>query len=110
MATMTIIVDTKVLEKKTLYKGTTRKIVVSKYYDFNGEIIDQGRDTINYDADASIEIISEKIEHKYGRTDPVIFDVWTLLVNGEKICEDLEITGYKAQKTQLLIEGCIGAG
>ena len=43
--------EVKVLSKKTLLKGTTKKIVVNKYWDSHGDEHDWGTDTTNYDSE-----------------------------------------------------------
>lgn len=100
-------VDRKVLGVKTLLKGKVKRIIVKKYYDLNGSIINEGQDMLDYRREREFEITSTK-EKMYGKT----FNWWNIKVNGKSIDDEWELTSYKfdKQNKQLILEGCTGAG
>jgi len=90
---------------KTLLKGKVKQIVVRKYYNLDGTIIDEGTDTTNFDVEKDFEITSKR-KQIYGYR----FDWWTLTVDGEAFGTEFEITKYKLDGDRLLLHGCTGAG
>ena len=87
---------------KTLYKGNFSKIQISKYYDLDGMIIEEGSEELKLEPNTDVKIVSK--QSRWG------FENWLVLVNGKDVCEDVEVTGYKALNDRLVIRGCTGAG
>lgn len=110
METHTIKLDTEVVGTRTLFAGKTKKIELNKYYDLDGTIINEGKDTINYDSEVPFEIIEKKIKYNWEYISPQVLERWEIKVNGMRICTDVELTGYKVLKTKLVLSGCTGAG
>jgi len=102
--------ERKILNTKTLIKGTTKKIEVNKYWDSHGTEVDWGQDTVNYDSEKTFEIISHDVEFSSEYIDPVIFEEWEILVDGKRFDHEFELTGYKLLKTKLVLHACVGAG
>ena len=101
----TIKLPTKTFGKKTLFKGKAKKFIINKYYNLDGSIIDEGQDKIEFDSDKEFEIFEEKRKiYDYE------FEVWTMIVDGKPFATDYELTGYKVQKTQVVLRGCTGCG
>ena len=90
---------------KTIYKGNFSKIQISKYYDLDGMIIEEGSEELKLEPNSEVEI-KEKKSKLYG----INFTTWLLFVNGEKVETNVDITGYKALTDRLAIRGCTGAG
>ena len=109
METHTIKTTSKVLSTKTLLKGKTKKIIVNKYWDSHGNEVDWGTDTTKFDTEKEFEIIEEQVERDFGFSK-YTFDEWKIIVDGKRFDTGYELTGYKAQKTQLVLHGCVGAG
>jgi hypothetical protein len=103
----TVEVPTKILEVKDLLEGDVREIVVDKYYDLDGDIINEGRDTFKYDLGAAFKITSTK--KLMWETE---FEDWNILVNGERLDKEWELTSYKYDRKnfRLILKGCTGAG
>ena len=109
METHEIKQEVKVLSKKTLLKGTTKQIVVNKYWDSHGDEHDWGTDTTKFDSEKEFEIIEEQVEHDFG-FNKFTFDEWKIIVDGKRFDTEFELTGYKYLKTKLVLHGCVGAG
>lgn len=109
METHTIKTSSKVLSKKTLFTGTTKKIEVNKYWDSHGDEIDWGQDVTNFDTEKNFEIIEEKVERDFGFSK-YTFDEWHIFVDGKRFDTEFELTGYKSLKTKLVLHACVGAG
>lgn len=109
METHTVKLDTEVLSTKTLIKATTKKVVVKKYYDLDGQIIDEGTDTYKFDHDVPFEITEKKIKYNWEFIEPTIHEVWGMTLNGKKVNYG-ELTQYRYSKTQLTLHACVGAG
>ena len=109
METHTIKTTSKVLSTKTLLKGTTKQIVVNKYWDSHGNEVDWGQDVENFDSEKEFEIIEEQVEWDFGFNKDT-FDEWHILVDGKRFDKEFELTGYKYLKTKLILHGCVGAG
>ena len=99
-----------VLSSKTLIKGKINKIEVYKYYDLHGQEISEGTEKINYDELVDFEIVEVKEKWIFDHSEPSIFDMWKININGEKSLNEYEITGYKLVDKKLLLHGCVGAG
>ena len=98
------------LSQKTLYKGKTKKIIINKYWDSHGDEIDWGTDTTKFDTEKDFEIISKTKEFQFCGGTPFTEDCWEIIVDGKRFDTEFELTGYKVQKTQLVLHGCVGAG
>lgn len=107
METHKIDIPTIDLGKTKLLKGKVKKIIVKKYYNLDGQIIDEGTDTFTYDKSADFEIESSK--KKMWEFE---YDWWTILVNGENIGKEWELTSYNYDKEKqlLILKGCTGEG
>jgi hypothetical protein len=99
----------KVLSRKTLLKGTTKRIEVNKYWDSHGNEVDWGQDVENFDSEKEFEIIEEQVERDFGFSK-YTFDEWHILVDGKRFDKEFELTGYKNLKTKLVLHACVGAG
>ena len=106
----TIETKQKVLKQITLIKGKTKKIVVNKYYNLDGDIIDEGTDTTKFDSEKDFEIIATTKEMQFGDGDPFEMEDWAIYVDGERFDAGYELTSYHKQKTQLVLRGCTGCG
>ena len=71
--TRAIKTNTEVLGTKTLYKGKTKKIEVNKYYDLDGQEINEGKDVLEYPNEVDFEIIEKKIRYNWEFTEPTTF-------------------------------------
>ena len=92
---------------KTLLKGKVKKIIVNKYWDSHGNEVDWGTDTTKFDTEKDFEIISKERDI-YGQ----IFEIWNILVDGERFDKEFELTGYQFErnKKNLILHACVGAG
>ena len=111
METITIETNTEVLSTKVLLEGKTKKIVVSKYYDLDGQTISEGVDTKEFDTPKPFKIIEKKIKFNWSYGNPTIINEWEVIVNGKPFGEnEYEITGYDFKTKTLKLTGCVGAG
>lgn len=110
MELQTINLNTEVVGTKTLCQGKTKTIVVNKYYDLDGQIINEGTDIVNFASEVPFEIVENKIRFNWKTQTPTFIDEWVVKVKGGEFRSDLEITGYKVLKTKLVLSGCTGAG
>ena len=90
---------------KTLLKGKVKKITVKKYWDSHGNEVDWGTDTTKFDTEKDFEIISKERDI-YGQ----IFEIWNILVDGERFDTEFELTGYRLNGNNLVLHACVGAG
>ena len=90
---------------KTILKRKTSQVLLDKYYNLDGTIIDEGDEVIKLPKDSTLEIteIKQKI-YDYE------FEVWQVKVNGEKFATDYEITGYAVEPDQIVLHACTGCG
>ena len=106
METIQLKVDIKNIGKpKVLLAGQVKEIVVNKYYDLDGQIINEGQDTTKFEEAKDFEITKQpKKMYDYK------FDDWSIKVNGEKFDTGWELTGYKLVGDRLVLRACTGAG
>lgn len=90
---------------KTLLKGKIKKITVKKYWDSHGNEVDWGTDITKFDTEKDFEIISKERDI-YGQ----IFEIWNILVDGERFDTEFELTGYRLNGNNLVLHACVGAG
>lgn len=109
METKIIKMDTEVLGTKTLIKGKTKKIVVKNYYDLDGQIINEGTTTENYENEVDFEIIEKQVKYNWKFMKPTITEQWEIKVNGTKVNYG-ELTSYRHSSRQLTLHACVGAG
>ena len=101
----------KILKTETLFKGKITEVELDKYYDLDGTLINEGRETLQFPENSVIEIISETIEQHFNSgKDPFRYENWVVKVNGEKIAKEYEITGYSSRKDIMVLRACTGAG
>lgn len=111
MKTATINVTTKVLKTETIFKGKVSEVELEKYYDLDGTLINEGRETLQFPENSDIEIISETGEKYFGSSkEPFEYEDWVVKVNGKKIAKEYEITGYSSRKDIMVLRACTGAG
>lgn len=103
-------IKTEIISSETLYKGSTKSIEINKFYDFHGESIDEGQDTLTFDKPVDFEIKKEMVRWHFEYGDPTDFENWTLFINGKEKKLQVEIVGYKVLKNRLILSGCVGAG
>lgn len=106
-----ITIDQKVeiLNTKLLYEGVTQNILVNKFYDYHGQKIDQGHDTIQLKNSTKFKIVERNLRHHMSFST---FDttVWDLILNGKTKNLNADIVGYKVLKDKLVLSACVGAG
>lgn len=90
---------------KTLLRGKVKQIVVRKYYNLDGTIIDEGTATTDFDVEKDFKITSNTRQICGYR-----FEFLTLTVDGKAFDTDFEITEYELDGNRLLLHGCTGAG
>ena len=90
---------------KTILKRKTNQVLLDKYYNLDGTIIDEGDEVIKLPDDSTLEI-TEKKQNLYGYE----FEVWQVTVNGKKFATDYEITGYAIEPDQIVLHACTGCG
>ena len=107
----TIKLNTEVTGVKKLLTGKTKKVIIKKYYDLNGQCYDEGTETKTFKEDKNFEIVEKKVKYNWGfGMKPTTFKEWEVYIDGKRYYEDCEITGYKHNTMQLVLEGCVGAG
>ena len=90
---------------KTILKRKTSQVLLDKYYNLDGTIIDEGDEVIKLPKDSTLEIT--EIKQKLYDYE---FEVWQVKVNGEKFATDYEITGYAVEPDQIVLHACTGCG
>lgn len=90
---------------KTILKRKTSQVLLDKYYDLDGNIINEGDEVIKLPKDSTLEITEVK-----RKMFDYEFEVWLVKVNGEKFAEDYEITGYAIEPDQIVLHACTGCG
>lgn len=108
--TFTIKTDRKLISRELLVEGSTKKVECTNYWDHHGERWDRAKTQLNFDFETKYELWQEVYEYYFDFVPTQTWGFWTLYVDGKKV-EDLgEITGYHALKTKLKLDCCIGAG
>ena len=107
METVELNVEEQELGKRTLLEGEVEKIIVNKYYDLDGDIIQEGQDTFEYRYGAQFKITATKrkmFDYEY--------EWWMIEVNGLNLGREWELTSYNFDRKnkQLILKGCTGAG
>lgn len=103
----TLDVKEEILGEKTLLEGEVEEIIVNKYYDLDGDIIQEGQDTLQYRYGAQFKITATK-KKMYDYE----FEWWNIVVNGLNIGREWELTSYNYDRKnkRLVLKGCTGAG
>ena len=99
-------IKTTVKSTETLYKGTTPKIQINKYWDSHGTKIDWGTETIP-GGEVEIKKVITTWEFSSGPQD---FEYWHLYLNGVRVENRGDVVGYRVLKTKMVLTNCIGAG
>lgn len=108
---ITLSVKSQVVSSKKIWEGNIKKVVIKKYYDLDGQLIDEGTDTIKYEKEVSAKIVSRKIKYIWTHgSKPTFLEDWEVTIDNEKIGSDLEFTQYEKTPTQLILYGCVGCG
>ncbi len=111
MEDIEIKMDTEVLSSKTIYKGKTTRLEIHDYWDSHGTKVNWGNREVNFDHEAEIEIVSKQVKYDFGPSwRAQVFEIWDLLVDGKEYNLEAELTGYRALKTKLVLQACVGAG
>lgn len=90
---------------KILLEGKTKEIMVYKFYDLDGDIINEGTDTQSFDTEKDFKITSTW--KKIGNYE---YEDWEVYVDGKRFGKEYEITGYTIKENRLILKGCTGAG
>ena len=89
---------------KTILRRKTSRVLLDKYYDLDGTIIDEGDEAVELPKDSILEITEvTDVKRK-------AFGCWLVHVNGKKFAADYEITGYAIEPDQIVLHACTGAG
>lgn len=108
--TFTLKTNRKLISRELLVEGSTKKVECKNYWDHHGERWDKAKTQLNFDFETKYELWQEVYEYYFDFVPTQTWGFWTLYVDGKKV-EDLgEITGYHALKTKLKLDCCIGAG
>ena len=107
MKTVKVSVPTETLGEKTLLEGECEEVIINKYYDLDGDIIQEGQDTLQYPYGADFKITATKkkmYDYEY--------EWWSIVVNGLNIDREWELTSYHFDREtkRLTLKGCTGAG
>ena len=92
------------------YEGYTKKIECTNYWDSHGKRVEYDPTEYKFDCEKKYEIwkvISETFYPAINYTYQ--YEDWKLYIDGARL--DLgEITSYRALKTKLKLDVCVGAG
>lgn len=101
--------ETKELSRTLLADGYTTTIDCTRYWDAHGERIQLEPEQRNFDEPKKFEIVRVLTELVYPDSDSLLIEDWLLYVDGEKY--DIgEIMKYRALKTKLELDVCVGRG
>ena len=106
---MTLTINREKISEKTICFGKTHLIELHKYYDLDGDKINEGIDTFNYDTAVDFKIVETKYATHFVTGD-VNATWWDLYLNGEETPLQADITGYKINGDVLVLSGCTGCG
>ena len=90
---------------KTILKRKTSQVLLDKYYDLDGNIINEGDEVIKLPKDSTLEIT--EVKRKMFDDE---FEGWLVKVNGEKFAEDYEITVDAIEPDKIVLHACTGCG
>jgi hypothetical protein len=103
-------VTSRELSRELLYEGYTAKVECKNYWDSHGKRVEYEPTQHKFDSPKKFEIWKVCGETSYSTFDYVHqWEYWHLYIDGKKL-DVGEIMSYKALKTKLKLDCCVGAG
>lgn len=106
---MTLTINREKNSERTICFGKTHLIELHKYYDLDGDKINEGIDTFNYVTAVDFKIVETKYTIHFTMGDEDV-TWWQLYLNGEETSLQADITGCKINGDVLILYGCTGCG
>ena len=110
MTTGTLDIKTKELSRELLCEGYTKKVECTNFWDSHGKRVEYAPTQHKFDREKKFEIWKVISETFYPAIDYTYkYEDWKLYIEGE-LLDIGEMMSYKALKTKLKLDCCVGAG